>query len=71
MWFKNEKPSDSFEEVKELLIAPWQILVVETLSNEMIICTYGKGVCDIVEEVCVDYEIVGLLVKLEEESVIF
>jgi hypothetical protein len=61
----------NLEEIKELLIDPWHILVVDTLSNEMVICTYGKGVYDIVEEISVDHEIAGLLVKLEEESVIF
>jgi hypothetical protein len=61
----------NFEDVKKLLIDPWHVLVVDSLSNETVICTYGEKIYDVVEEVTIDNELSNQLNILVEENVIF
>lgn len=61
----------NFEDVKKLLIDPWHVLVVDPLSDQTLICTYGQQVYDIIEEVDVDNDATEQLSNLADENVIF
>ena len=61
----------SFEDVKEVMIDPWRVLVVNSLSGETVICTSGQGVYDIIEEVLLDRDTSEQLESLVEENIIF
>jgi hypothetical protein len=60
-----------FEDVKKLLIDPWHVLVVDSLCDTTLICTYGQHVYDIIEEVDVDNDATEKLSNLADENVIF
>lgn len=63
----------NFEEVKEVLIDPWHVLVVDALGGNYAICTYGEGEsnCEIVEEVEVDNDTAEQLSLLSDAEVIY
>ncbi len=60
-----------FEDVKKFLIDPWHVLVVDSLCDTTLICTYGQHVYDIIEEVYVDNDATEQLSNLTDENVIF
>jgi len=61
----------NFEGLKELLIDPWHVLVIEALSCETFICTYGEQIYDIIEEVHLDHDLFEQLNTLEDEKIIY
>lgn len=60
----------NFEEVKRLLIDPWNFLVVEVLSGEFYICRFCNGEPEILEQVILDDHASEKLDELSEENVI-
>jgi hypothetical protein len=61
----------NFEDVKALLKDPWHTLLVEVLSAETYITTFGQGVYDITEQVMLDDEADEQLRNLENDGVIY
>jgi hypothetical protein len=62
----------NFEEVKEILIDPWHVLLVSPLGDsELFICTYGQGEHNIIEKVYVENDVSNTLTELEEAKVIW
>lgn len=60
----------SFEDVKEILIDPWRVLVVDSLSGEFVICTSGQEIYDILEEVLIDRDTSEQLESIVDENII-
>lgn len=61
----------SMDDVKEILRDPWHALVVEPLTGEVFITTYGSTVIEIVEGVRLEAGVSEWLENLSEEDCIY
>ena len=61
----------SFENIKELLIDPWHVLILEENTSKYFISTYGEHIYNIVEEVTIAPDFTYLLEKLVGDKVIY